>query len=119
MDAFAADVSAKDNANLTPMATLISRHKAHRPGIGPHAAAKLQVIDTLRAQQQQQQQQQLRIAGGGFGGGAYGDDVYFGSMEDAGTPSKALEGSPSAGCVSSLLSSPALLVRLVYLKLCT
>ena len=50
MDSFAADVNAKDNAGRTPMATVISRHKAQRPGVGPHAAMKLQLIDTLVAQ---------------------------------------------------------------------
>ena len=52
VDAFAADVNAKDNAGRTPMATLIARHRSQRPGIGPHAAMKLQIIDGLIAQRE-------------------------------------------------------------------
>lgn len=29
------------------MATLIARHRSHRPGIGPHAARKLEIIQSL------------------------------------------------------------------------
>ncbi len=49
VDAFAADVNAKDSAGRTPMASLIARHKAQRPGVGAHAASKLHIIDALRA----------------------------------------------------------------------
>ncbi len=49
VDAFAADVSAVDNAGRTAMATLVSRHKTHRPGVGAHAAKKLEIIESLAA----------------------------------------------------------------------
>jgi hypothetical protein len=47
VDVFAADVGCKDNAGRTAMATLVLRHKSMRPGIGPHAAKKLQLIESL------------------------------------------------------------------------
>jgi hypothetical protein len=47
VDVFAADVNMKDNAGRTAMSTLVARHKTQRAGIGPHAARKLELIDTL------------------------------------------------------------------------
>lgn len=47
VDVFAADVNMKDNAGRTAMSTLVARHKTQRAGIGPHAAKKLELIDSL------------------------------------------------------------------------
>lgn len=52
MDVFAADVGAKDNAGRTAMATLLLRHKSMRPGVGPHAAKKLELIESFSSTMQ-------------------------------------------------------------------
>ena len=114
VDSFAADVNAKDNAGRTPMATLVSRHRAHRPGVGPHAAKKLAVIDDMmarRTEMEEEERERERAQWGMVGGaGAGGIDVSLldaDSVESGGFPMSPIVTKRMGGDGDSTMSSPS------------